>query len=292
MRLAMLTPAPDYGVPHDWAFDVQADALRDAGADVTAVPWTNAENLDSFDLILPLVTWGYHLKHEQWLALLDRLETERLPVANPPAMLRWNSDKAYLAELGRKGVPVVPTLEVDHLNEAALAAAAGVLGADELVVKPPVSASAWGTFRLHGQDSVPMEVHGRRMLIQPYVESVTTSGEYSLILFGGELSHTVAKLPKNGDFRVQPEWGGTNGAVEAPAGALEIANAALAEAPGKATYARVDLLVGNDGDLQIIELELIEPALFLHCAPDAKPRFAEAVLSTAKRASEQPLADR
>ena len=281
MRLAMLTPAPDYGVPHDWAFETQAEALREAGAEVAAVPWTEAEDLDRFDLILPLVTWGYHLKHERWLEFLDRLEAERLPVANPPAMLRWNSDKAYLAELGRKGVPVVPTLEVDHLNEAALAAAAGVLGVEELVVKPPVSASAWGTFRLHGQDSVPMEVHGRRMLIQPYVESVTSSGEYSLILFGGELSHTVAKLPKSGDFRVQPEWGGTNGAVEAPDGALEIARAALAEAPGDATYARVDLLVGNDGGLQVIELELIEPALFLHCAPDAKPRFAEAVLSMA-----------
>jgi glutathione synthase/RimK-type ligase-like ATP-grasp enzyme len=281
MRLAMLTPAPDYGVPHDWAFEVQAEALRNAGAEVVAVPWTEADELSGFDLILPLVTWGYHLKHDAWLAFLDRLEAERLPVANPPSMLRWNSDKAYLAELGRKGVPVVPTLEVDHLNEAALAAAAGVLGTDELVVKPPVSASAWGTFRLHGQDSVPMEVHGRRMLIQPYLRSVTESGEYSLILFGGELSHTVAKLPKDGDFRVQPEWGGSNGVVDVPAGALDIARAALAQAPGEATYARVDLLVGDDGGLQVIELELIEPALFMHCAPEAKPRFAAAVLRAA-----------
>lgn len=292
MRLAMLAPAPDYGVPHDWAFEIQAEALRDAGADVEAVPWTEAENLNGFDLILPLVTWGYHLKHDQWLGFLDRLERHGLPVANPPSILRWNSDKAYLAELGRKGVPVVPTLEVDHLNEAALAAAAGVLGSDELVVKPPVSASAWGTFRLRGQDSVPVEVHGRRMLIQPYLESVTTSGEYSLILFGGELSHTVAKVPKPGDFRVQPEWGGTNGAVEAPQGAVEIAKAALAEAPGETTYARVDLLVGKHGGLQVIELELIEPALFLHCAPEAKPRFAQAVMSTAQGAAKQPLADR
>lgn len=292
MRLAMLTPAHDYGVPHDWAFDVQADALRDAGAEVIGTPWTEASDLGSFDLILPLVTWGYHLKHRQWLTFLDHLEERRLPVANPPAMLRWNSDKAYLAELAREGVPVVPTLEVDHLNEAALAAAAGVLGSDELVVKPPISASAWGTFRLHGQDKIPVEVHGSRMLIQPFVRSVTESGEFSLILFGGELSHAVAKLPKRGDFRVQPEWGGTNAAIEPPAGALEIARAALAQAPGDATYARVDMLVGNDGGLQIIELELIEPALFLHCAPEAKARFAEAVLSTAKRATEQPLADR
>ena len=281
MRLAMLTPAPDYGVPHDWAFDIQADALREAGAEVTAVSWANAADLSGFDLILPLVTWGYHLKYDQWLTFLERLEAENLPVANPPSILRWNSDKAYLAELGRKGVPVVPTLEVDHLNEAALAAAAGVLGSDELVVKPPVSASAWGTHRLHGQDRIPTEVHGRRMLIQPWVGSVVEQGEYSLILFGGELSHCIAKRPKAGDFRVQPEWGGTNEGVDAPAGALEIARAALAEAPGETTYARVDLLVGNDGGLQVIELELIEPALFLHCAPEAKSRFAAAVINRA-----------
>lgn len=292
MRLAMLVPAPDYPEPYQWAFDVEAEALREAGAEVTAVPWTEADDLSGFDLVLPLVTWGYHLKHQEWLAFLDRLEAQRLPVANPPSLLRWNSDKSYLAELGAKGVPVVPTLEVDHLNEAALAAAAGVLGSDELVVKPPVSASAWGTFRLHGQDRIPEEVHGKRMLIQPWVESVIRDGEYSLILFGGELSHCVAKLPKSGDFRVQPEHGGTNQAVEAPAGALDIARAALAEAPAEAIYARVDLLVGNDGGLQVIELELIEPALFLHCAPEAKPRFAAAVISAAQRSAEQPLADR
>jgi glutathione synthase/RimK-type ligase-like ATP-grasp enzyme len=223
--------------------------------------------------------------------LLEQLEAARAPVINPVPLLRWNSDKAYLAELGRKGIPTVPTLEVDHLNEAALTAAHGVFGADELVIKPPVSASAWGTFRLGKGQAVPEEVHGRRMLIQPWVASVTETGEYSLILFGGELSHCVAKKPKPGDFRVQPEHGGTNEAVTPPEGAEAIARAALAAAPAEATYARVDLLIGNDGGLQVIELELIEPALFLHCAPEAKPRFASAILSAAERASEQPLAN-
>ena len=282
MRIAMLTPAPDYGVPHDWAFTIQADALRDAGADFTALPWTDAGDLSGFDLILPLVTWGYHIKFDRWMSFLDQLEQQCLPVQNAPAVLRWNSDKAYLAELGRKGVPVVPTLAVDHLNEAALAAAAGVLGTDDLVVKPPVSASAWGTFKLHGQDRIPTDVHGRRMLIQPYLPSVTQAGEYSLIFFGGELSHCIVKQPKAGDFRVQPEWGGTNRQVEPPAGALAIAGAALAHVPGETTYARVDLLVGKDDALQVIELELIEPALFLHCVPAAKARFAEAVLARAR----------
>ena len=286
MHLCILIPDPAYPEPFAWAFHVEAEALREAGAEVTARPWTQPGDLSPFDLVLPLVAWGYHLRFPEWLALLDRLEAEGVPVANPVPLLRWNSDKAYLTELGAKGVPTVPTLAVDHLNEAALTAAHGVFNADELVIKPPVSASAWGTFRLGKGDPVPEEVFGRPMMIQPWVGSITEIGEYSLFLFGGELSHAVVKRPKAGDFRVQPDHGGTEERCAPPEGALELARAALAAAPAEAIYARVDMLVGNDGALQIIELELIEPALFLHCAPEAKSRFAGAVLSAAQRPAE------
>jgi glutathione synthase/RimK-type ligase-like ATP-grasp enzyme len=120
------------------------------------------------------------------------------------------------------------------------------------------------------------------MLVQPWLNSVVTSGEYSLILFGGAFSHAVAKRPRPGDFRVQPEHGGTTEPCDPPEGAPELAKAALAHAPASTTYARVDFLAADDGALQIIELELIEPALFLHCAPEAKARFAEAVLAQAR----------
>ena len=285
-KLCILVPDPAYPEPFAWAFHVEADALREAGAEVTARPWTSPGDLSPFDLVLPLVAWGYHLRFAEWHQLLDRFEADRVPVINPVPLLRWNSDKSYLTELAAKGVSTVPTLEVDHLNEAALTAAHGVFELDELVIKPAVSASAWGTFRLGKGDPVPEEVHGRRMLIQPWLRSVTETGEYSLILFDGELSHCVAKTPRAGDFRVQPEHGGSNFAVEPPAGALELALAALAAAPAEVSYARVDMMVGNDGELQIVELELIEPALFLHCAPEAKPRFARAILSAAERVSE------
>jgi glutathione synthase/RimK-type ligase-like ATP-grasp enzyme len=283
MRMAMLTPAPDYGAEWKWAFEAQARALRKGGAQVVPLPWTAADDLADFDLILPLVTWGYHLKHDEWLAFLDRLEAERLPVANPPALLRWNSDKAYLAELREHGVPTVPTLSVDHLNEAALTAAHTVLGSERLVIKPPISAAAWGTFRLEPGEAVPEEVHGRPMLIQPWLDAVVSEGEYSLIFFGGTFSHCVAKRPKAGDFRVQPDHGGSTTAVDVPEGALAVAEAALAAAPTSALYARVDLIRGTDGTLQVMELELIEPALFLHCVPEAEARFAAAVLSSPER---------
>ena len=92
------------------------------------------------------------------------------------------------------------------------------------------------------------------------------------------------KRPKAGDFRVQPDHGGTDQPCDPPEGAVELARAALVAAPARAVYARVDMLVGNNGALQIIELELIEPALFLHGAPEAKARFAAAVLGAAREA--------
>jgi glutathione synthase/RimK-type ligase-like ATP-grasp enzyme len=283
VRIAMLTPATDYGAAWDWAYDTQAAALRAAGAEVVAVPWTEFKSPDGCDLILPLVAWGYHLRHDEWLSFLDRAEAEGWPMVNPPRLLRWNSDKAYLAELGRKGIASVPTLEIDHLNEAALTAAHGVLQAEEVVIKPPVSAAAWGTFRLRSGQPVPTEVHGQRMLVQPWLGSVLDEGEYSLILFEGRHSHCVAKRPRPGDFRVQPDHGGTTEPTELPDGALELAQAALAQAPATATYARVDLIRGNDGRLQLMELELIEPALFLHCVPQAEARFAAAILGAGEQ---------
>ena len=279
MKVAMLTPAPDYAADFSWAYDNQAAALRAAGAEVSPIPWTEIRDAAGFDLILSLVAWGYHLRHAQWLAFLDAAEAANLPLVNPPALLRWNSDKAYLAELTQAGVPTVPTLAVDHLNEAALSAAHGVLQSPQLVVKPPVSAGAWGTFRLGPGEPVPDEVHGRRMLIQPWLPAVQEEGEYSLILFGGQFSHCVVKRPRAGDFRVQPEHHGTTQACALPDGALAVAEAALAIAPTPAAYARIDLIRGAEDVLQVMELELIEPALFLDCSPGAAERFAKAMLA-------------
>ena len=281
MRLAFLIPDPDYPEAWNWAFDVEAAALIAGGATVDPIPWTSDADLSGYDLILPLVVWGYHLRYAEWLAFLDRCERDRLPVVNPPALLRWNSDKAYLHELNEAGIPSVPTIVCERLDDDALVAARAEFGSDELVIKPLVSASAYGTHRLPAGASVPDDSQGRRMMIQPWLKRITDAGEYSLILFDGQLSHTVSKVPRAGEFRVQPEYGSTIVDCEAPAGAEAIARAALAAAPAPATYARVDLVVGNDGGLQIIELELIEPALFLDHAPGAGALFAGSVRNAA-----------
>lgn len=289
MRLAFLVPAPDYPEPWRWAFDAEAAALERRGVHVDPVVWTEAASLSFYDLILPLVAWGYHLRYREWLDVLDRAERDGLPFANPPELLRWNSDKAYLAELGEKGVPSVPTIEVTSLGLAGLRAAAEQFGTDELVVKPPISASATGTHRIKVGDEIPHTERGQRMLVQPFLPTIA-DGEYSLILFDGVHSHTLVKRPKAGDFRTQPHLGGTVEACDAPAGARELAMAALAAAPAPATYARVDMIRDSAGTLRIMELELIEPALWLDVAPHGEESFARAVMGAAERLSEKPLA--
>lgn len=285
MRIAVLVPAPDYPEPWRWAYDVEAAALERAGAAVEPVPWTDERSLASFDLVLPLVTWGYHLDYQRWLGFLARAEAERIPLINPVPLLRWNGDKAYLADLGNKGVPTVPTLAVEACADADLAEARGRFDSDWLVIKPPISASATGTYRLGPKDELPRDSRGQPMIIQPLIEEIERTGEFSLMLFDGEFSHAVVKRPAAGDFRVQPHLGGVTLPSPPPPGAVDLARNALAAAPAKAVYARVDIIPDNDGRLLIMELELIEPALFLDHAPDGGRAFVNAVLNAARTAT-------
>ena len=285
MRIAVLVPVPDYPEPWAWTYDVEAAALRGAGADVEAVPWTDPGDLSRFDLVLPLVAWGYHLDYPRWLAFLDRAEREHLPLFNPPALLRWNSDKAYLAELGEKGISTVPTLAVESCCDADLEEARRRFGTQWLVIKPPVSASATGTHRIGPNDDLPEDRLRKPMIVQPLIEEIARTGEFSFMLFDGEFSHSVVKRPKSGDFRVQPHFGGVTVPSPPPPGGIALAKQALSAAPARASYARVDIVPDDEGTLRIMELELIEPALFLDHAPDGGAAFVSAILSAAQTAT-------
>ena len=280
LRVALLVPDSAYADPWAWAYDVEAAILQRIGIDVVPVPWTTISDVRDFDLIMPLVAWGYDRDYQRWLALLTRAEVERWPMLNPPELLRWNGDKTYLRELGDKGIPSVATAEVTSLDPNSLARAGAKLGATDLVIKPPISGGAFGTYRIRPSDPIPADVAGRRMLVQPFQPTIT-AGEWSLMLFGGKFSHAVLKTPAAGDFRVQPHLGGIDTAAVPPKGAIELATAALAAAPLPALYARVDLIAAANGALKIMELELIEPALFLHHSPDKGAGFASAVRAAA-----------
>ncbi len=284
-RLCLLTPSPDY--PNPWAAERDAllALLRSDGTTVDDREWASAEAaaLAGYDLVLPLMAWPYVAQAARWFALLDDWQAAGVAVRNPPALLRWNSDKAYLPALATAGVAVVPTLMSAALDDAALAVARGRWGGVDLVVKPPISAGASGTYRLPDGAPVPGDMRGRPMLVQPLMPAIASEGEYSLFLFGGALSHAIVKRPGAGDFRVQAQFGGREWAVPPPEGALALARAALEAAcrlagvDGPPLYARVDLVRNPEGALALMELELIEPSLFLPFAADGGEAFARAV---------------
>ncbi|MEO6432718.1 MAG: hypothetical protein ABIO29_01915 [Sphingomicrobium sp.] len=273
---AVLVPAAGYSEPHQWAYDVEAEALRRGGFAVVPRPWNEPGELAGFDVVLPLVAWGYQSHPARWFKLLDRLDAQAVNVINPVPLLRWNSDKRYLEELAAKGITTVPTRLVERLNVDSIASARGDFG-DHLVVKPPISASAYGTHRLGPGDAIPADAMDRPMMVQPFLRSVMDEGEYSLVFFDGKFSHALVKNAKAGDYRVQPHLGGSEVQCPAPVGGVALATAALAAAPSLPAYARVDLIRLDDGQLAVIELELIEPSLWLQHAPDGGASFAAAV---------------
>jgi hypothetical protein len=143
-----------------------------------------------------------------------------------------------------------------------------------------------GAHRLGPNDDLPAGSRGLPMIVQPLIEEIARTGEFSLMLFDGDYSHAVVKRPKAGDFRVQEHHGGvTLLCASPPDGAVQLAQAALEAAPAAAAYARVDIVPDDQGMLRIMELELIEPSLFLDHAPDSGAAFTRSILSRARTAT-------
>jgi glutathione synthase/RimK-type ligase-like ATP-grasp enzyme len=201
---------------------------------------------------------------------------------NPPSVLLWNADKSYLARLAEAGAPVVPTLFVEQVDEAALEAAAAHFGAERLIAKPRVSASAFQTIcwspgtRLAGGPD-------RAAIVQPFLPDIEIGGELSLIYLGGAYSHAIRKRPQPGDFRVQPEFDGIITPHAPLPDEFTAAEAALRAAGEDLLYARVDLVRGLDSAPALMEIELVEPDLYLEHHEAAPAAFARAVKVAATR---------
>lgn len=276
----ILVPARDehrYG--DSWAplLERLAAPLRRHGLTIAAQPWTDPVGKDQARLVMPSLAWGYHALQAEWFAQLDAFEAGGTRMVNPPAVLRWNSTKTYLVELAGKGAPVVPTLAHDVLALEHVQAAFDAFGVDEVVVKPQISAGSHETIRVKRHGSLDGGPTGPA-LIQPFLPAVGEEGELSLFYFDGVFSHAVAKVAEEGDFRVQPQFGGRTSEIAPEREALRAAEMALEAAGAPLTYARVDLIRGLDHTPQLMELELIEPNLFLEHAHDHGEAFARAVI--------------
>jgi glutathione synthase/RimK-type ligase-like ATP-grasp enzyme len=259
--------------------------LARLGWSVRALPWDASAPEPDVDAVVFRSAWNYHLKPAAFGAWLDALEARRSPCCNPLPVVRWNVAKTYLAELASSGCTRARIPRTAWLERGATKSLAEALRAhdfDRAVVKPVISMSAYETWRTDvasapGQEPRFVELLARgAVMLQEYLPEVETGGELSFVFFDRRFSHAVLKLPRAGDFRVQNDWGGTHHAADPPAALVEQAADVLGAVPGPLPYARVDGVVVGDA-LVLMELELIDPVLFLGWHPDAPRRFAEAL---------------
>lgn len=267
---------------------VLADALRAFGIDVSAVPWTE---IDPYGVIEapPIVlrsTWDYHRVPTLFRAWLEALRDAGRAVWNEPSTALENIDKTYLLALQREGIAIPQTLLLDRPDAASIAAAMDETGWATAVVKPRIAATAYGTFVVSPGSEVsddalaPARASGA--LLQEFVPEVVGSGETSLIYCDGAFSHAVIKRAREGDFRVQKDFGGSVELATPAPELLAFGDRVLQTLPASCLYARVDAVVTARGPL-LMELELIEPELYFLAAPEAAPTFA---LAIARRLSE------
>lgn len=256
-------------------------ALEERGCEARSVIWDEAGiEWRHFDLCLVRSTWDYHERHAEYLAWAGRVESE-CRLQNSAEVVIWNSDKRYLRELGERGLRTVPTVWVGRDSQLDLEGILAGTGWEEAVVKPVVDLGARNLRRVRageGSGALDSILQHHDAMVQPFLPSLEERGEISLVYIGGELSHAVRKRPAAGDFRVQAIWGGTVGPAEPTLAERDLAEAALAEFKEPPLYARVDLVEGPTLDPYLIELELIEPNLYLSQHPAAAGTLADAVV--------------
>jgi glutathione synthase/RimK-type ligase-like ATP-grasp enzyme len=239
------------------------------------VPWREPDvDWSTFDAVLIRSTWDYHDHVDEFVAWADHVDG-RTRLCNPAAIVRWNAHKGYLLDLERDGVLVVPTVVVDQTDAESLSTIGDRRGWSEVVVKPTVSAGAKSTGRYRADDpggerALRSVLDDSDALVQPYLAEIETVGETSMVIIDGQVTHAIGKVPGTGDFRVQPHHGGAEREREPTTAELELASRAIAAASdrGSILYARVDC-VTVDGQPMLMELELIEPALYLSIAAEA-----------------------
>lgn len=281
-RVALITEPGHPGLRSD---DLSLPAAFEAiGAEAQPLPWGTPWDQVEADLCVIRTPWDYFDRPADFL---DWVDAAPMPLLNPAAVLRWNHHKGYLPALQEAGAARIPATAMVAADERPTAADELLdrVTAERAVLKPAVSGGAHQTIVLEPDGTVPWTPeHRGDFLVQAFVDKVEEVGEWSLTCFGGEFSHAVRKTAAKGDFRVQEEHGGRVH-VEAPSAALMGAasqvlrgTAELLGLDGPLPYARVDLVEVPYGPPLLMELELIEPELFLRADPEAPGRFARACL--------------
>ena len=269
--------------------DLAHAPLAERGWAVESVSWrARGVPWERFAGVVIRTPWDYQDDLDAFLRALEAIEATGAPLANPLALVRANVRKTYLLDLAARGCPIPRTEVTGALSARELAAFVRGCGPEGAVAKPIVGASGWEAFRVRPGDDAGAAralsaLTGRAVLLQPFLPAVLSEGERSLVYFGGRFSHALDKVPIAGEFRVQEEHGGVITGVEPDPVSLEIADRIVAMLDPVPLYARVDLVRDAAGPA-LMELELVEPSLYLRTNPGAPGRFAAAVDAWARAA--------
>lgn len=258
--------------------------MEKLGWQVELVSWRNDDtDWDLFDVVYICTPWDYPKDPAAFMATLATIDRSNALLVNDIELVKWTLSKTYLRDLEERGVNIVPSLWRDNFVADELPSYFTNFAVERIIIKPVVSTNATDTFLL--DSPVPQETIAilqqkftqRGFVVQPFIENVRTEGEFSLFFLGGQYSHAILKTPKTGDFRVQEEHGSEIGSVEPEAALLRTASEDLAKVSPMPVYGRWDYVRGPDGRFLLMEMEIIEPSLYLRMDANAPQRFAAAI---------------
>lgn len=263
--------------------DLVHEPLKELGWEIVNVPWDQTVDWNRFDVVVIRSPWDYQDRPAQFLEVLAQIESSTARLVNNLDIVKWNINKNYLFELEKKGVELVPTVKKSSLKASDVPEFFAHLKTDEIVIKPIVGANADDTFRIkegsHGDLQGIVDLfQNRECMVQPFMANIVEEGEFSLMYFGGQLSHSILKTVGENDFRVQEEHGGGVLVVDHEDPQLiSTANKVMAALDFTPLYARVDLVRTRENRFALMELELIEPCLYFRFGPHSPQVFAKCI---------------
>ena len=264
-------------------YDVSFPAMARLGWQVDTVPWRdNSIDWNRYDAVYLCTPWDYPEDAGLFLRILETIEASSAHLLNPLSLVRWSLTKTYLRDLEAKGAAIVRSIWFDDIDAEQIPRWFEALETDKVVIKPDVGANAQDTYVLSAPVSAELAAHllstfaDRPFFVQPFMHNVEDEGEYSLFFFNGEYSHAILKTPAAGDFRTQEEHGADIRSIAASARQIDTAHAVLALVDPQPVYVRVDFVRDDKDEFLLMELELIEPSLYLRTDAGAADRFARA----------------
>ncbi len=260
-------------------------ALEDRGLRVSRVNWDHPGfDWSSSRYLVFRTTWDYFERYPEFSEWLEKVRTVSRLV-NPYEIIRWNRDKHYLGDLQRRGIPIPPTLLVEMGDKRSLKKILARTGWSEAILKPVISGGARHTYWLDSSNAGDHEavfrnlVASESLMLQEFQPSILREGELAFMVFGGKYSHAILKKAREGDFRVQDDFGGSVHEYKASPAEIDFAERVVSLCNPLPVYARVDLMRGDSNELYVSELELIEPELWFRNHPEAAVRFADAFMA-------------